>query len=281
MIKKILSYERIEKNLKLLEENLDMVEKKIKRFSQKSKLAPSEFLDSELKRFMNIWALRWPEYRNDDLFNYFLKEAEDDYLCYFETKKYKKTLDPTAWWITYAGSNSQIERFLIKNNLAEALQKLGFSEPFKLVNKIAKNDLPETILKYLIGLCYLYPSSKKNLIIHPNMLMAQRRRILYSADSPFLSRDLIRCPYHFVSDPYHPIKLSDKEIWKYGCDLIALTLGSLPPYIHYRPEHFKDASSIENENILDHLRVGKRLIPKRYTTLEAEMEKFEWYIPKD
>jgi len=282
--------EHIIESSNILEKDIENIDKKIRRASQKSKKGPQEFIEPELRRFVNLrWLLLGPEKINNAFFDYAIEEIEQDYLCYFETEKYKSSLWPTGWWqFTYAGCNNQIERFLIENDIGEALQKLGFTEQFDPVCEMPKKELPKSILRYFIGIGYLYPSGK-NVIVHPNMLIGQQRRATYSADSPFLSRDLIRCPYHSVLNDWgsavneekNNSKLSDKELWGYWGNLVALTFGGLPEFIHYKPSYFKNQKSIKNKDLLYHLQIGKRLVPKRYTQLEPEIEKFEWNLIKE
>ncbi len=107
------------------------------------------------------------------------------------------------------------------------------------------------------------------------MLIGQSRR--GTADSSFLTRDLIRCPYHVACGGKEP--LSNEEMWGYWSDLLALTYADLPEHIHYSSEDFKDPSKIRDSRILEYLEIGRKLVPQRYVELESQIEEFDWYIP--
>ena len=126
-------------SFEILERNIESIDKKIAYASKRSKKAPQEFLEPELRRALNIRFISGPE-RLDGLIEYLTEEMERDYMCYFETETYKKNLKSTSWWnFTYAGLNSQIESFLIEEGLNEALEKLGLSNPLKPVHKFCRH----------------------------------------------------------------------------------------------------------------------------------------------
>lgn len=249
------------------------LEEKIAECSNGSRLAPKEFLLPEMRRFWNISLLEYPHFdiRESD-FRQVREMLETEYMCYFETEKFRKQCECTTWWKrTYAGCNSQIEYFLLNEGLGDAAEKLGFGEEFNPLKEIGKKELPKKIWRYLAGIGFLYPKGNR-LIVHPNMLLGQNNSALSAGDSPFLTRDLIRCPYHEEHDGGI---LEENELWDYWKDLAALSIARLPECILYRVEDFRNPEK-RSDKIKNHLELGKKFLPQRYIELKPKMEKFEW-----
>ncbi len=263
---------------------LDSLDQKIKQYSQHSTKAPAEFLESEFRRSVNKYMVRFgplePRFSSDRYFENIKDCIEREYQCYFETEKFLETLRPSHWWkFTYAGCNAQIEHFLIENDFAKALETIGDAIETSPTRTISNTALPDTIRRYLIGIGYLYPSAVDTDVVHSNMLLGQLEvNTPYATmDSPFLTRDLIRCPYHAVLDKYTK-PLSDHELWEYWKDILALSLAGLPEHILYRPEHFRKEEPFPSEQQA-YLDIGRKLVPQRYVALEHKIETFSWCFP--
>lgn len=249
-----------------------VLDQKIKELSS-SALAPQQFLEPELRRILNTFMVVYPGMTFvDSNLAIFKENLEEEYLCYFTPETFLPTLNErrTTWWqMVYAGCNAQIEGFLLDNNLGKVLEKLGFGEKIAPVKQIPKSELNESIRKYLQGIGYLYPSGE-NLLVHPNMLYAQRGHSR-GGDSPFLTRDLIRCPYHVCSHWWGELK--EEEFWDYWKDLACLAATDYPEYKLYSPENFHGKRDAETQKCLE---LGQKLVPARYLELRPKMEAFEW-----
>lgn len=254
-------------------EKLDL-DQKIKELSSSSTIAPQRFLEPELRRLLNTVIVVFPGAAFiDDDFIIYKKYLEANYSCYFTPEAFLPELNEkrTYWWQSvYAGCNAQIEHFLSENKFADALEKLGFGEKIEPVKKIPKLDLNEPIRKYLIGIGYLFPSGE-DLLIHPNMLYAQLGHTCYGGDSPFLTRDLIRCPYHWWNE------LKEEELWRYWKDLACLAFTDFPEYKLYFPDEFRGQKEKDAET-QQCLELGRKLVPSRYLELQPIMEQFEWVL---
>lgn len=261
----------------LTEELASSFDVPIKKHSQSSSYAPSEFLEPELRRRINWDAVIYdPPPDPEKFLASLMPRLEKEYRCYFERDTFVKDLKPGFWWkYVYAGCNAQIEIFLSKCGLGEAAEKLH-SWP----ETIHPRELSEPLRRYLIGIGYLYPADEQTLAIHPNFLFAQLgMETTYStADSPFLTRDLIRCPYHAVGGNFvHD--LSDMELWGYWKDLVALSMGRPSEYEFYRPEHFRGTEPLGKE-LQNDLELGRKFVPARYRELEPRLEQFAWVFPQ-
>ena len=207
------------------------------------------------------------------------KILELEYQCYFKTEESLLLINDSHshWWEkTYAGCNSQIEKFLEKMGLDSVLEKLGFTHDFiKPVNEIYASELDEVVRKYLIAIGFIYPVDDEKVVVHPNMLFAQFNENRYSGDSPFLSRDLIRGPYVYYDQLL--LDFSDQDIWDYWKDLVALSIAdkAINPA---RSFHCKPERKSQEEGIKKQLELGRKLTPQRYIELEPELESFNWII---
>jgi hypothetical protein len=277
--------DRREKNTAELEKKFDKLDAVIKKLSKTSKKAPSEFIQAELRRWANTFLVKYSgtdyaeRYLADDV-----EAIEEDYACYFETNKFKRRLKQTSWWkYTYAGCNGQIEFFLDDHGLDKLLEKLGLSSPFKPVRSVPASEINEPLRRYFIGIGYLYPQGE-TMLLHPNALFGQKTGRM-SADSPFLSRDLIRCPYHEALHGNIGDALNDPELWQYWTDLCALTLAGLPQYTHYSPAHLRGEKFIvpdirgRKRDYSPYLEYGRKLVPERYKSVGYKIENFEWVLP--
>lgn len=259
--------------------DVEKTDRKIKRFSRRSGKAPSDFLENELRRLTN-WQAVFSRLRDLEVTDLYLsgcrETLEREYQCYFARDKFVQDLEPSSFWkFTYAGCNSQIEFFLLENELEEALEKLC-----RWPKTIGKEELSGPLRRYFMGIGYLYPLDENILAVHPNLLFSQSSTgtTFRTFDSSFLTRDMTRCPYHEAQyEPEEP--LSDLEMWDYWKDLLALSMARLPQYIHYFPEHLRGQESL-TQPLKDHLKVGRRFVPRRYIELEPKIDPFEWYFPK-
>lgn len=247
---------------------------KIKELSN-SAVAPSQFLEAELRRTTNIYMAVFPgtTFTDTDL-KIFKQELEEEYLCYFTPETFLPALNERRikWWQRiYAGCNAQIEWFLAEHNFGEALEKLGFGEQIAPVKQIPKSELNGQIRKYLQGIGYLFPSGE-NLLVHPNMLYAQLGRH-HGGDSPFLTRDLVRCPYYVCTNYFHQLK--EEEFWDYWKDLVSLAFTDFPEYKLYLPKDFHGERDALTQQCLD---LGQKLVPARYLELQPKIEPFEWIL---
>lgn len=249
------------------------LDQKIKELSSSSALAPQQFLEPELRRILNTFMVDYPgmTFVDSDLAT-FKQNLEEEYLCYYTPETFLPTLNErrTSWLrMVYAGCNAQIEGFLLNNNFSMVLEKLGFGEKIEPVKKISKSELTEPLRKYLQGIGYLFPSGE-DLLVHPNMLYAQLGRS-HGRDSPFLTRDLIRCPYHVCSHWWGELK--EEELWGYWKDLACLAATDYPTHKLYRPDDFHGKRDAETQQCLD---LGRKLVPARYLELQPKMEAFDW-----
>ncbi|MBI2581588.1 hypothetical protein HYV87_00480 [Candidatus Woesearchaeota archaeon] len=259
--------------------DLEKVDRRIKLFSRRSTKAPSDFLENELRRLTN-WYMVFSRLRGDEIDAHFLsglvESLEIEYRCYFERNKFVRKLEPSSFWkFTYAGCNGQIEGFLEEQGLDVALQKL-----YRWPKTIEKKELSDRLRRYFIGIGYLYPLDEETLAVHQNFLFGQlgTQTTFRTADSSFLTRDLIRCPYHEAQYDREE-KLSDPELWNYWKDLLALSIGRLPQYVYYSPKHLRGEED-PTKLVKNRLRIGRRFAPSRYLELEPKIDIFEWYSPR-
>lgn len=291
----------------------EKLDQQIKFVSQSSAKAPAEFLEAELRRYINRDFVIFPRsYPREDSAAGFSKDLEDwskeldrsqesgslrkklesEYQCYFEPEKIIEELRPASWWkFTYAGCNAEIERFLLENGLEEAADTFWEEGLAKGIQWWEKKDFFEmtgsssrdNLRRYFIGIGYLYPQQGGGIKIHPNLLFGQLSMgaTYATMDSPFLTRDLIRCPYHEVLNRGwgEEAPLSDSELWEYWKALVALSLGGLPHYILYTVGHLRGNDMDRNDVIAPTLELGRKFVPQRYVELEPQIEKFEWHIP--
>ncbi|HLD80027.1 MAG TPA: hypothetical protein VJA18_05710 [Candidatus Nanoarchaeia archaeon] len=261
-----------------MKRDLERIDRQLKRFSRRSTKAPSDFLENELRRLTNWYAVfsRLRDFEaTTPFFANCVETLEREYQCYFERAKFRRRLKPSSFWkFTYAGCNGQIEGFLEEQGLDVALQKL-----YRWPKTIEKKELSNPLRRYFMGIGYLHQLDDDTLTVHPNFLFAQlgTQTTFRTADSSFLSRDLIRCPYHEAQYDREE-KLSDTELWNYWKDLLALSVGRLPQYIYYSPEHLRGKDS--SELVKNRLRIGRRFVPSRYVELEPKIDRFEWYFPR-
>ncbi|MEK6969125.1 MAG: hypothetical protein AABW48_01725 [Nanoarchaeota archaeon] len=254
-----------------------VLDQKIKEASSNSAVAPQQFLEAELRRVLNAALIRFPGIAfSDHNLTIYKQNLEKEYLCYFAPETFLPELNKrrTSWWQrVYAGCNAEIEYFLFENKLGEALEKLGFGEKIKPVKQIPKSELTEPIRNYLQGIGYLFPAGE-DLLVHPNMLYAQLSPN-HGKDSPFLTRDLIRCPYHACNDnyDYDHWQLNDEELWDYWKDLVCLAFTDFPEHKLYSPKDFHGEKDEITQHCLD---LGRKLIPSRYLELQPKIEAFEW-----
>ena len=246
-----------------------------------SDLIPDEFLHNEIKRKINgnYEIIRDEERANEfierispQMLEYYKKELEGEYECYFKTEEFlikRKQFNFNMWKSVFAGSNAQIERILIQEGLDSLLEGLGFyKKPSEIKREIDTKEVKSEFLKkYLIQIGYFFPSKNK-LIIHPNLFFSLDGHS-YTGDSTFLTRDMIRCPYHEWGS------IDYKDSWRYWKDLLAFSLGQVEEYWFYHSENFygKEKLDEEHKKILE---IGRKLTPKRYTSLIPEIEKFDW-----
>lgn len=239
--------------------------------------APTEFMDAELRRSANILFLRNPE---ADIGRGFLEQQrillEKEHQAYFNTLDFQKDLEPAFWKPVYAGCNGQIEHFLIESGFEKTLDILVDAISRGPETRIPQADIPERLLLYLTGIGYLYPQDN-DVLVHRNMVMAQVSPYRYSADSSFLTRDLVRCPY-FEAKSYEKL-MSPEQAWQYWSDLVAMSLAGLPEHNYYYPADFK--SGYVGPKLKLYLEVGRKLVPKRYIELEPGIERFNWVLPEE
>ncbi len=254
-----------------------VLDQKIKEVSSGSALAPQQFLEAELRRSLNTTMVMFPGIDFSDVsLTIYKQHLEEEYACYFTPEAFLPELNEkrTNWWqMIYAGCNAQIEHFLVKNKLGEALEKLGFSDEINPVKKIPKSELTEPLRKYLQGIGYLFPAGE-DLLVHPNLLYAQLGHNR-GGDSPFLTRDLIRCPYHACNYDDWWDELKEEEMWDYWKDLACLAATDYPTHKLYRPENFHGKKDEINQKCLE---LGRKLVPARYLELQPRMEPFEWIL---
>lgn len=269
-------------NQKIDAQLLESLDQKIKKQSQHSAKAPAEFLEAEFRRSVNRDIVRFgplePPFSSNKYFENIKDIIEQEYQCYFEQEKFLKDLQPAhLWQFTYAGCNAQIEWFLRENGFGEALETLWDVIESSPTRTISNTALPHTIRRYLIGIGYLYPTTTDAVLVHPNMLLGQLgiSAPYATADSPFLTRDLIRCPYLAEEYGWMSPLLSDQEQWDYWKDLLALSLAGLPEHILYRPEHFRKEKPFPSEQQA-YLDCGRKLVPQRYIAQEPKIEVFDW-----
>lgn len=271
-------------NQKIDAQLLESLDQKIKQHSQHSTKAPVEFLEAELRRKVNRYMICFgplePRFSSDRYFENNKDCIEREYQCYFEPKNFLENLQPAHWWqFTYAGCNAQIEEFLLENGFGKALETLWDVIESSPTGTISNSALPDPIRRYLIGIGYLYPSTVDTVVVHSNLLLGQltMNAPYATGDSPFLTRDLIRCPYHEVHDDIGMVtrQLSDHELWDYWKDLLALSLADFPEYDLYMSKQFRkeEPLSLEQQAYLD---FGRKLVPQRYIESEAKIETFEW-----
>ncbi len=267
--------------------NIGSLDQKIKRHSQHSAKAPPEFLDAELRRSINMYIAcnknRIPLLDFDIYFEDVRNSLEREYQCYFETEKFMDNLQPTHWWqFTYAGCNAQIEEFLRENGFGKALETIWDVIENSPGRTIPNTALPDTLRRYLIEIGYLFPQENA-VIVHPNMLFGQltTETTYATIDSPFLTRDLIRCPYHAEiqswSSSWNSVQSSDQELWGYWKDLLALSLVRIPEHFLYTPKHFRKEEPLSSE-LQRFLDLGRKFVPARYVALEPGIEAFAWYF---
>ncbi|MBW2965438.1 hypothetical protein KY363_08325 [Candidatus Woesearchaeota archaeon] len=237
--------------------------------------APTDFMDAELRRAANMVLLKRPD---AELGKGFLEQQrtllEKEYQAYFNTHEFQKELQPGFWKPVYAGCNSQVEHFLMDSGFGQTLDLLVSAIGQGPDTRIPQKDIPERLLLYLVGIGYLYPQDNE-VLVHRNMVLAQVSPYRYSADSPFLTRDLIRCPY-FEARSYEKL-MSPEQAWHYWQDLVSMSIAGLPEYNYYYPADFK--SGHVDEKLKPYLELGRKLTPKRYTELEPMIERFNWVGP--
>jgi hypothetical protein len=255
----------------MMASDIALLDDRIRTLSAQSTHA--QFLEAELRRECNRLLWDWddliytpPRWLLKGVFlERLAKSTEREYQCYFERESFERSVRPGFWKTVYAGCNAQIEWFLHKEGLGDALDTLGFRQDgYTPVHRVAHTDLPESIGHYLTGIGYLYPDGD-GLLVHPNLLWAQEMRHF---DAPFLTRDLIRGPYHRVvnGDP-----MTSEEFWRYWIDLVALSFANLPEHEIPRPE--------QTGSYGEHLALGRRLVPARYVEKEPRIEPFKWVLP--
>lgn len=277
-----------------MNKTIEKTERAIKKQSRKSLIAPPEFLEAELRRWCTRYALFYgmdslQKFSGQD-FERVVETLESDYQCYFETAKFMETVQPNSWWkFTYAGCNAQIEGFLLDNGFAEVAEHLwegGISAGIKRWEeedffKPKQNSPNDRLLRYLIGIGYLYPQEEGRVKVHPNLLFAQlgTRTTFHTTDSSFLTRDLIRCPYYEANGQRWQESISDQELWNYWRDLVTLSVGDLPEYRLYLREDFQGKRKLQPE-VQRAFALGRRIVPRRYVALEPVVERFEWIFPE-
>src|SRR3989344_3063068 len=152
---------------------LGQLERKIARLSRRSKIAPPEFLESELKRFAAIERLKRiliEEINPESM----VRILEQEFKIYFEPRKTKIRLIDD-WKYVYAGSNAQIELFLCDNDFQIATTKMGFGHYREMVlviesdhiRKASPKSLPEGVQKKLLEGQYGYVYVSSNGRIKP------------------------------------------------------------------------------------------------------------------
>ncbi len=124
----------------------------------------------------------------------------------------------------------------------------------------------------MIGIGCLYPIDQDNMITHKNLNFIQANPWRYGSDYPFLSRDLIRCPYHYQD------KIDEEDMWDYWSDILALlaaenSFNKIRSF-KFRPEGFYD-NSLLDDKVKEQLYLGRKLIPRRYVELEPRIEPFD------
>ncbi len=268
----------------------EAIDSRIREWSRTSDKAPSDFLEAEYRRSLNIWLVRGYTKRlgSDEhegsfyaqWFERVRERIEWEFQAYFEREKIENSLRPKHWWQNvYAGCNAQIEHFLVDNGFAKAAETLGWTDPWRSVRGVEKSAVPEPIQRYLIGIGYLYPQGD-TILVHPNVVRAQGDGLYQTTDSAFLTRDLIRCPHREADAKYRPDLLSEEEMWAYWSDLAALSIADLPEYIHYSAAHRWGTSECDTF-VRWHLDVGRELVPQRYVELEPKIETYDWLIPDE
>lgn len=281
----------------LSEKELEVLDEKIKEYSKQSDVAPSKFLESEMRRFVNRVVIveksfneMFPMRTLEDKYLARLKgDLEEEYKCYFEQKVFVKEIEEIEeieqrpitfsnfdWKHIFGDSSSEVEHFVIEKGLVEILGNLDFGKTKKILQR---REFPTTELYlFLIQNGYLYPTEKGNVVVHPNLLKAYSRIRPNSWDTPFLTRDLGRCPY--LNNSYYK-PLNEEDSWEYWKDLIALARSPLRERRLYLSKDFMSFKSFNEldtprEEILEYLELGRKLVPQRYIELEPKIEDFQW-----
>ncbi|MBU0667254.1 MAG: hypothetical protein ABIC91_03765 [Nanoarchaeota archaeon] len=248
-----------------------------------SDIAPSNFLKNELRRMVVIHGLRYlsdedgsAAWIGEKYVASMKQSLEEEYLCYHDFERFSPLLKNKSniGSQIYASCNSQIEYFLKEFGMFDFLKKINIKNVSvnSSVN-ISDFDLQTPLRRYLIGTGNLFPIDEKNLVIHPNMFFIQINPWRYGSDHPFLSRDLVRCPYLYWN------KFSDKDMWNYWVDLVSLSAAeNIDKPVRssgFRPESFYNNQEL-TDSIKQQLLLGHKLVPTRYNTLEAETESFDF-----
>lgn len=292
---------------------LGQLEQKIRRLSRRSKQVPSEFLESELKRFTAIDGLRRWWFRPVEPES-IVERLEREFKIYFEPEKTKlRLIGNWNWKHVYAGSNGQIEFFLCENNFTIATTKMGFGyykkgtftptaeywpddrrgkpieidlfvEKYRFVKEVKEKDLPERVKDYFIGIGYLYPNDDGTLTVHGNSRLGQNwdLGLIWATGNNFLSRDNIRIPYHETNygrgrSAWSGDSLNNRELWKFWGDLLALELTAEARCYYSRREFRRRDKGLRlKRKLQEALDFGHCLVPQRYVCKEPKIEDWGW-----
>lgn len=236
-------------------------------------IAPPEFVASELRRA----CMRYydPHFNQTLLEKKFYDQmgerSEQEYACYCKPEARNPRLI-SHWKSIYAGCNAQIESFLDENGFEVAFRELGFRSMRKYkyavdeyvpTPYVLNTCLPDKIRLYLTGIGYLYPDGNRS-IVHPNLLLAHTNTAF--GDTLFLTRDLIRAPYHAVE---RERELTGEQMWGYWRTLVTLAHSKIPEYTYPRIDD-------PPEKYAAYLEEGARLVPRRYLERDPVLETFDW-----
>ncbi len=241
--------------------------------AERSTRAPADFVASELRRkYARRYNPRFDTWLLDaDNCSAMADNIENEYVCYFRPEEYEPFFGD-GWKSVYAGCNAQIESFLDENGFEDVFRELGFRSTRRYQYRIdeyvptphVKNSrLPDVLRLYLTGIGYLYPDGDRS-IIHPNLFQAHTGSGF--GDTYFLTRDLIRAPYHAVNDER---KLTGEMMWNYWRTLVTLAHSDIPEYKYPRID---DAPELYGE----YRAQGALFVPQRYLELKPVVETFDW-----
>src|SRR3989344_1589335 len=215
---------------------LGQLERKIARLSRRSKIAPPEFLESELKRFAAIERLKRiliEEINPESM----VRILEQEFKIYFEPRKTKIRLNSHAGWV-YGGANGQIDSLIYSRDFWGVLPTLGLGHmkdgevvnDYRFIQHVEERDIPEIPRRFLVAIGFLYPNNDGTLSIHSNARRGQRNTLISPGGNAFLSRDKIRIPYDETQNAPNFYRgkdsnLTEPELWKFWGDLLAMEVS--------------------------------------------------------
>ncbi len=266
---------------------LNTLERRIARLSRRSKLAPAEFLNSELKRFITIQQLR--AILPGEIFPETMVEClEQEFAIYFEPETTTVKLSP-SWKYPYCGSDGVMEEPILTAGLAKVLPKLGLGyirndsvvNHYRFVDLVEAGELPNLVRRYFTSIGFLYPYNDRTLQVHGNARLAQYGTLIAASGNSFLSRNHLRVPFYEAKSQQTfseglGTALTERELWKFWSDVLALEVsGDRQPY--WRDSfHRSDKGLPLKRKLQESLELGRCLVPQRYICPEPKIEEFGW-----